>query len=307
MRVLVTGAGGFLGSGLARRLAATVPRLSRLTLTDRHFNAADHDLAGADLKPGDLTDAGFLDTLLEPGFDVVFHLASLPGAQAEAEPEYGRKINLTLPMDLAWQTAARQPGARFVFASSIGVYGAVAAEIISEATPTSPGLSYGSHKLMTEILLSDLTRRGELSAVSLRFPGLVARPPAESGHGLAFMSQIFHKICAGEDFSSPVPPSARCWWMSRAAAVETLLQASDLQSGAPTMLLAPALRASMAEMVQAIAAVVGRPASIQWGKDTRLTHLFGAMPDIDASLARGLGIAGDADLPSLARAALSGD
>ncbi|MDQ0137648.1 nucleoside-diphosphate-sugar epimerase [Neorhizobium galegae] len=231
----------------------------------------------------------------------------MPGTQAETEPARGHKINLVAPLDLARRTAARRRGARFVFTSSIAVYGDVAADVISEATPTSPGLSYGAHKLMTEIFLTDLARRGELSAISLRFPGLVARPPAESGHGSAFMSQIFHTIGVGEAFSSPAPASARCWWMSRAAAVETLLQAFDLQAGASTVLLAPALCASMAEMVEAIAAVVGRAASIQWGDDTRLTRLFGAMPDIDASLARGLGIAGDADLQSLARAALSGD
>ncbi|WP_368517641.1 NAD-dependent epimerase/dehydratase family protein [Rhizobium sp.] len=307
MRVLVTGADGFLGSGLARRLANTAAGLSRLTLTDRRFVGKSAQIAGADLMPGDLTQSDFLDTLFEPGFDIVYHLASMPGSQVEAEQARGHKINLVAPLDLASRTAASRRGARFVFASSIAVYGDVAAEVISEATPTSPGLSYGAHKLMTEILLTDLARRGELSAISLRFPGLVARPPAESGHGSAFMSQIFHKISAGENFSSPVPALARCWWMSRAAAVEALLQASHLQSDAPTVLLPPALRASMAEMNQDIEAIEGRPASIQWGDDTRLTRLFGAMPDIDASLARSLGIAGDADLQSLARAAISGD
>ncbi|MDQ1199084.1 NAD-dependent epimerase/dehydratase family protein [Agrobacterium sp. SORGH_AS 787] len=307
MRVLVTGADGFLGSGLARRLVGRVPQLSRLTLTDRHFDGPDHGgLAGADLVPGDLTDGSFLGTLLEPGFDVIFHLASLPGAQAESESERGRDINLTLPMDLAWRTAARQPGARFIFASSIAVYGAVDALAISEATPTAPAISYGAHKLMTEIFLSDLARRRELSVFSLRFPGLVARPPAESGHGSAFMSLMFHKLGAGEDFASPVPASARCWWMSMAAAVETLLHAATLSSDAPTVLLPPAICATMAEMAQAIATVTGRDPSIQWGYDARLTGIFGSMPKIDASLARRLGFAGDADLTSLARKALSG-
>lgn len=306
MRVLVTGADGYLGSGLARRIADAIPGLSRLTLTDRQLAGDATRVAGADLMPGDLTRADFLDALFEPGFDVVFHLASLPGGQAEAEPERGRRINLTAPLDLAWRTAARRSGARFVFASSIAVYGDVAADTIAEATPTTPGLSYGAHKLMTEIFLSDLTRRGELSAVSLRFPGLVARPPTESGHGSAFMSQMFHKIGAGEEFQSPVPASARCWWMSRAAAVETLLYASTLQTDAPTVVLPPALSATMAEMAGAIAEVAGSNAPVQWGDDARLTRLFGAMPEIDASLARGLGFVGDADLQSLARAALSG-
>lgn len=306
MRVLVTGADGFLGSGLARRIADAIPGLSRLTLTDRQLTGEATRVAGADLMPGDLTQAEFLEALFEPGFDVVFHLASLPGGQAEAEPEHGRRINLTAPLDLAWRTAARRPGAHFVFASSIAVYGDVAADTISEATPTAPGLSYGAHKLMTEIFLSDLTRRGELSAISLRFPGLVARPLTESGHGSAFMSQMFHKIGAGEEFQSPVPATARCWWMSRAAAVETLLHASTLQTDAPTVVLPPALSATMAEMAGAIAEVAGSNAPVQWGDDARLTRLFGAMPKIEASLARGLGFVGDADLQSLARAALSG-
>ncbi|WP_165223584.1 NAD-dependent epimerase/dehydratase family protein [Affinirhizobium pseudoryzae] len=307
MRVLVTGASGFLGAGLAGRLARAMPHLNSLTLTDRQFTLSNKDIAGAEMKAGDLTDADFLDALFEPGFDFVFHLASLAGGQAEAEPERGLRINLTTPLDLAWRTAKRCPGARFVFASSIAVYGEVAADVISEATPASPGLSYGAHKLMTEIFLNDLARRQELSAVSLRFPGLVARPPTESGHGSAFMSQMFHKIVSGEDFASPVPASARCWWMSRSAAVDTLVHAAFLPSDAPRLLLPPALRATMAEMAEAIETVTGRRGSIHWGEDARLTRLFGAMPKIDASLARSLGFAGDSDLETLARAALSGE
>ncbi|WP_377299183.1 NAD-dependent epimerase/dehydratase family protein [Rhizobium sp. SGZ-381] len=306
MRVLLTGAGGFLGSGLAERLARGMPSLSSLTLTDRQSSFSGKEIAGAEVKPGDLTDTVFLDELFEPGFDLVFHLASLPGGQAEGEPERGRRINLATPLELAWRTAARRPGARFVFASSIAVYGEIAAEIVSESTPAAPGLSYGAHKLMTEIFLSDLARRRDLSAVSLRFPALVARPPTESGHGSAFMSQMFHKIRAGEEFASPVPASARCWWMSRSAAIDALLHAAFLPADAPTMLLAPALSATMAEMAEAIETVTGPKSSIRWGEDARLTRIFGSMPQIDVSLAHSLGFAGDGDLETLARAALSG-
>ncbi|MDQ1120467.1 MULTISPECIES: NAD-dependent epimerase/dehydratase family protein [Pseudoxanthomonas] len=305
MRVLVTGAGGFLGRGLAARLVGWLPQDARLVLTDRR--AEGLAIAGADIVPGDLADPAFQAALLEPGFDLVFHLASLPGSLAEREQEAGLRINLLAPIALAALVAARRPGARFVFASSIAVYGALTEATVSQHTPSAPLITYGAHKRMIEVLLEDMTRRGALSAVSVRFPGLVARPPELSGHGSAFMSQLFHHIAAGQPFACPIPAESSCWWMSRRAAVEVLLRAAQLEDAAATVVQPPVLHASLEAVADATARVTGRPALITWGRDEGLRTLFGAMPALDATPALSLGFHADADLEAMARAALSGD
>ncbi|WP_180575013.1 NAD-dependent epimerase/dehydratase family protein [Agrobacterium vitis] len=305
MRILVTGADGFLGRGLVARLPFALHQAKRIVVTDRAFAQPVPD--GIEALVGDLGDPGFLDTLLEPGFDLVFHLASVPGGLAEREQALGHGANLLAPIALAQGVALRRPGARLVFASSIAVYGALGAATVTEQTLAAPQLTYGAHKLMTEILLSDMTRRGALSAISLRFPGIVARPATDSGHGSAFMSQLFHRIAAGEAYACPVPASSTCWWVSRQAAVDMLLHAAGLKDSAVTVVQPPVLFATTGDVAAAVARHVGKTALVEWGEDETLRRLFGAMPQVDAATALAAGFKADADLDALAKAAISGE
>lgn len=305
MRILVTGANGFLGRGLAKRLAENTPDGGRLVLTDRAF--AGEMPAGVEAVTGDLGDPEFLAALLEPGFDRVFHLASVPGGLAERDQDLGHRANLEAPLALARGVAARKPGARFVFASSIAVYGDLKQAVVTTETPPEPLLTYGAHKLMTEILLTDMTRRGALSAISLRFPGIVARPETESGHGSAFMSLLFHRIAAGRDYDCPVAAESTCWWMSRQAAVSALVHAAQIEAPGVTVVQPPVLHADLHAVVRAVARVTGRPAQIRWGADAGLRRIFGSQPPLDATPAIALGFRADADLEALAETALSGE
>lgn len=305
MRVLVTGAGGFLGRGLIGRLAQGMPGLTRLVATDRAFAGALPE--GVEAIVGDLADTTFLATLTERGFDLVFHLASLPGSLAEREAEAGFAANVTAPLALARSVAERRNHARFVFTSSIAVYGDLSDDMVRPQTLCRPALSYGAHKWMLEIFLADLARRGEVSALSLRLPGIVARPLAESGHGSAFMSQIFHKIAAGVPFACPVPASARCWWMSRETALTALMHAATVAETTSAVIQPPVLHARIDEVAAAIGRVTGRSPDIAWGDDAHITRLFGALPALDASPALRLGFAADADTEALARATLMGE
>lgn len=292
MRVLITGADGFIGRDLAQTLAAQ--GMGDLVLTDRQMGSAP---AGAVVKTGDLTDGDFIADLTADGFDLVYHLASMPGSLAEAGQ--GTAVNLLAPMELAKSVK----GARFVFASSVAVYGAVT-DTITLATQPQPQLSYGAHKWMSEIFLTDLTRRGDLSAISLRLPGIVARPATETGHGSAFMSMLFHKIRAGAAYDCPVPQTAACWWLSRPACVAALIHAAGLSAG-PTVVQLPVQHLTVQAVAQAAGEVMGKTPQIAWGKDARLTALFGAMPALDARDAMRLGFAADFDAHDLARNAIS--
>jgi len=69
-----------------------------------------------------------------------------------------------------------------VFTSSIAVYRADDAQIaarerlyVTDDTRPSPRLSYGAQKLMCEILINDMTRRGFVDGRSVRLPTVMVR------------------------------------------------------------------------------------------------------------------------------------
>ena len=305
MKVLLTGADGFLGRALAQALAGTAG-IGTLILVDRAFHGQPP--AGAECRDGDLANPAFLDVLFADPPDAVIHLASVTGSLAEKEPELGWQANVLAPFGLVRRAAGRRRAdgtpLRFIFASSIAVYGDLGVAPVTPDTPARPRMSYGAHKLMTEILVSDLTRRGELSGVSLRLPGLVARPLTESGHGSAFMSRVIHMAARGEPYDCPVPEDAAAWWMSREACVAAFLHALAT-AGGPSVVQLPALHLTAGVVAAAAAGLHGHRPRITWGDDPGLTRLFGRFPPLDQRAAEAAGYQADRDAEALARAALT--
>lgn len=300
-RVLITGAAGFVGSLLARRLCAPDSGIERLVLADRAGAAAQ---GPARWLEGDLADAAYIERLAAERCDTVFHMASLPGGQAEREPARGRRINLDATLDLfeavAGQGAEHAPRPVIVFASSIAVYGSDLPARVDEGTPLHPAMSYGAHKRMAEIALADFVRRGELEGCSLRLPGIVARPRGPAGQASAFMSELLHALAAGERFVCPVSPEASAWWMSAACAVRNLLHAARIdpqsQSQSPgRSWQLPVLHLRLADMVEALAGRYGadRRALVVYRPDASLEAVFGRYPPLDDRPARAAGFVDD--------------
>jgi nucleoside-diphosphate-sugar epimerase len=308
MRILVTGAGGFIGRALVQRLLGTLGGLpvQGLVALDRQLPP----LADARVQriEGDLADPAVRRAALARPPALVFHLASVPGALAERDPALGRRVNLegTIALFQALAAAAGGPPPRVVFASTVAVYGSLPDEPIDEDRPPQPTLSYGTHKLMMELLLADHSRRGELDAVSLRLPGVVARPAGAGGFGSAFMSELFQHLRARRAWTCPVGPDARCWWMSLRCCIDNLLHAAALDSArlpASRVVQLPVLTARVQEVVAA-AASAGSIA-VRYAPDAAIEHFFGRLPLLLTPRARALGFVDDGSLAALAERALS--
>jgi nucleoside-diphosphate-sugar epimerase len=309
--ILVTGADGFVGRALVRRLLAQADHT--LTLIDHSFDSGPAAGNVRHLK-GSFCEPAMIDLALEQPADIVFHLASVPGALAERDYELGRQVNLHATLSLAHRLAdqGRMTGSapRFVFASSVAVYGRLGQETVREDQIPQPALSYGAHKWMTEIALANLSRRGEIDAVSLRLPGIVARPAGESGHGSAFMSLVMHKLAAGQPYVCPVSAHATGWWMSLPCCVDNLLHAARMSTAAAppsrTWQL-PVLHLGMEQIVAALAKRYGPRCHdlVSFAPDERIEALFGRYPALHTPTALAAGFRHDDNADLLIEKALS--
>lgn len=311
LRVLVTGANGFLGQLLVKRLLAAGSlrgqAIGTLLLLDMNLEgiAADPRLR---LHPGSVTDPALLRRVLADGIDVVFHLVSIAGGAAERQYELGYEVNLQASLELLQQLRNRARPPVLVFASSVAVYGADLPPRLDEQAPAQPQLSYGAHKRMVEIALSDLARRGEVDGRALRLPGIVARPQAGQGLRSAFMSELMRCVAAGQPYQCPVSAAATAWWMSARCCVNNLLRAAELPLAhdAPRVWQLPVLHLSIGQVVDALAERFGEAsrALVSYHPDAQLEAQFGRQPPLKTPQARALGLRHDGSATALVRNAL---
>src|SRR5690606_16346572 len=224
VKILVTGAAGFIGTALVRALAAR-HRQARVVA----FDLVPPDVPeGAVPIVGDIGGPGVAASLVDRDTAQIFHLASLVSGGAEADFERGMRVNLDATRELL--EAARRHGRAptFVFASSIAVYGGDLPPVIGDDTPALPQLSYGAHKLACEILINDYSRRGFVDGRSLRLPTVMVRPGAANTAVSGWASAIVRESLAGRDCDCPVGPGTSMACVSLARTVEAFLHVADL-------------------------------------------------------------------------------
>jgi len=163
MRVLVTGASGFVGYAVASLLVEEGHEVIAFTRTDTS------DLpAGVTPAVGDLRDGDSIPRALA-GVEGVCHLAGLATVRESFERplDYWRtNVGGTLAV-LAGLSGSEMP-ARVVLASTCAVYGPQAVQPMSEATPLDPTSPYGTSKLAADRATADLAATGAIGAISLR-------------------------------------------------------------------------------------------------------------------------------------------
>jgi len=164
MRVLVTGATGFVGHAVAAALVEAGHEVVALTRSDRPVPP------GVQRISGDLLDEDAVASVIAPAdVEGVCHLAALVRVRdSRTDPLAYWRTNVGGTLGLLRAFRGQPAPPRLVIASTCAVYADRAPQPITEAAAVEPGSPYGTSKWAADRAVADVAATGELGAISLR-------------------------------------------------------------------------------------------------------------------------------------------
>ncbi|MGR5143958.1 D-erythronate dehydrogenase [Photobacterium sp. DNB23_23_1] len=295
MNIVITGGAGFIGTLLAESLLKNND-VKKVTLVDIH----ESRLAGSDSRIEsiniDMTLPENIDKVITNDVTHVFHLAAIVSSHAEADFDLGMSVNLNITQLLLEKCRLTNPDIRFVFSSSLAVFGGKLPDEILPMTAMQPVSSYGTQKAIGELLVNDYSRKGYVDAVTVRLPTICIRPGKPNKAASSFVSGIIREPLNGQESNCPVDPNLKLWISSPNKVVENIIKAGLIKAEKLTKLNfrtlnLPGIQVTPSEMISTMNAVTGKDFSgyISFDIDKQVDRIVSSWPqrinnDIELSL-----------------------
>lgn len=297
MHVVITGAAGFLGQRLARKLLQ---------------NDSVRSLALADIIPppgpthpkvkriqADLTNPQAAKDIIHSDTTTVYHLAAVVSGQAEANFDLGIKVNCDGTRHLLEAIRHQAPGAKFIFASSLAVFGGNLPDTLFESTAVTPQSSYGTQKAICELWANDYARKGFVDSRILRLPTVCVRPGKPNAAASSFASSIIREPLNNETAICPVNPNLQLWLSSPNAVTNNLIHAMTIEArqfGPSRTVNLPGITVSVQEMIDSLHRIAGADTAqrIRYKPNEAIAQIVESWPaKFDTSRATNLGFSGN--------------
>ena len=207
MRVLITGAGGQVGTDLSMVLAGRVPPAGRSSallgadpVVEGEFVVGALDRQGLDIVDAAAVSSAF--DQLRP--DVVVHLAAYTAVdRAEGDLEGATAVNVTGTANVV--AAAASTGAHVIYVSTDYVFAGDLGRPLVEGDPTAPLSVYGSTKLAGELACrptDTIVRTSWVAGLSGRTVIHLAADAGRTGRGLRFVDDQVGTLTSSADLAA---------------------------------------------------------------------------------------------------------
>jgi len=316
MKILITGGTGFIGRRIADHLLRAGSfqcegeeprRIDRIILFDAFPGEHKWTDPRIEVVVGDISDAQTVASITQ-GVDLVWHLAAVVSAQAEADFDLGMQVNLRGTLNLLEALRALGTRPRLVNASGFAVFGGELPDVVSDQTAPTPKSSYGMQKAVGELLVADYTRKGFVDGRTLRLPTIVVRPGKPNKAASTFVSSIIREPLARQPAVCPVTANTLVYISSPRRALESMLHAMSLgeeKVGSERTIAVPGITVGIGEMVSALERVAG-PATaklIRWEPNGEIQRIVASWPvSVESTRAKALGFRTDDNFESIVRA-----
>jgi len=220
-RILVTGAGGQIGSWLVPKLRELYGD-TRVMATDvRHLGAEITEAGPFQLL--DATDARAVgQAVMRHGADTVFHLAAILSAVGERDPRLAWHVNMS-SLEAVLEVAREQRCAVFT-PSSIGVFGPdTPKNPTPQDTVMRPATIYGITKVAGELLCDYYHSRFGVDTRGVRFPGLISYGTAPGGGTTDWAVDIFYQAVDRGSYTCFLGPDTQLDMMYMPDAIDALV------------------------------------------------------------------------------------
>lgn len=307
MNIVITGGAGFLGSALTKKLINDFPEVNEIKVVDRvEFDSS------TTAKPdrvrsiiADITDPDEVANIIDKTTTHVFHLAAIVSSHAEEDFDLGMSVNLEATHLLLERCRQANPDIRFIFSSSVAVFGGKLPDEIDAMTAMLPSSSYGTQKAIGELLVNDFARKKYVDALSVRLPTVCIRPGAPNKAASSFVSGIIREPLKKETSNCPVDVDLPLWVSSPEAVIGNMVHASqidtELLTGFRTLNL-PGLQTTPKKMTDSLARLAGNELLefVSYEKDPAIERIVSSWPkSINNELELSLGFHQDKDFDSI--------
>ena len=272
--VVLTGAGGHVGGAVFKELSAS--RLGHLRASFRRSTELPNWASSHEIFVGDLAEPRTREALLS-GASTVLHLAtsgyssSAPASRSHLDDEISTSVALAT-------TAAQRGVQRFIFVSSIHIYGQRLVGVVNEQTKPEPRTEYGQSRAAIEDALSKLRQVTDMEIVVVRMSNAFGAPVFEhSASWQLLVPDLCRQVVesghlrlrsSGRPFRNLIALRDAAGVLSDLASWGTPLGETYLLGGPQTLTVR-----EIAEMVtDAASSLLGVTPTVEYGEDDMAKH-----------------------------------